>query len=426
MAVSPTASERKAQKMAPSPHRTTDDSLLSVPAGLAKLLRDQLLAVASEVEDEVRRQVPEYTQVDKALAGKLRTGVIEALTLFVDHIDDPAGPGDTVICTYYELGWSTALAGRSLETFQSALRVGGMHAWRLMGRTAEEQGLDSALVSALGQLALQTIHEVAEAAAAGHADAQLRDSDELARRERQLLELLLREDAAEATAIQALANAARWAVPEQVAVVVFGPGTDGSHKEPFGRPMGTVADFDAHPPRLLVSDQVGAAGVSDTALPLALLGRPVVIGPTVPLAKAAHSLRWATRALHLMERGVLPQQGLLRCADHLPALLLYSDESLLAQIAVRALTPLEAVPEAQRSRLRETLLAWLLGGCNVPATAARMHLHPQTIRYRLRQLEKLFGDKLHDTDTRLELVLALQSGFNVVCPGSDGVGLLDN
>lgn len=36
----------------------------------------------------------------------------------------------------------------------------------------------------------------------------------------------------------------------------------------------------------------------------------------MPLAEAAQSLRWATRALRLMERSILPRQGLLRRADH--------------------------------------------------------------------------------------------------------------
>lgn len=51
----------------------------------------------------------------------------------------------------------------------------------------------------------------------------------------------------------------------------------------------------------------------------------------------------------------------------------------------------------------------MLSGSNVPDVAARLHVHPQTVRYRLRQLEKLFGDALHDSDARLELILALRS-----------------
>ncbi|MFK0107032.1 helix-turn-helix domain-containing protein [Streptomyces sp. NPDC091217] len=380
-----------------------------VPPELVGRLRDQLAAVADEVEEEVRRQVPEYTQPEGALEGRLRTGVVEALTFFVDHI---AGPGDqraAIAETYYELGWKTAAAGRSLEAFQSALRVGGLHAWHLMGRIAEDLGLDSALVSALGELAFRTLHEAAEAATAGYGEARLRDSGELEPRRRRLLGLLLGEQPAPPHAVQELAHGARWAVPEQVAVVVFATGPIDA-EDPPPTPVGALTDLDAHPPRLLLPDPDGCGRFDDRALALALDGRPAVLGPTVPLAQAAQSLRWARRALDLVERGVLLGQGLLRCADHLPALLLRGDEPLLAHLASRALAPLEAVPEAHRERLRETLLAWLLGGSNVPDTAARLHVHPQTVRYRLRQLEQLFGDALHTPDTRLALMLALQAG----------------
>ncbi|MDV9177745.1 helix-turn-helix domain-containing protein, partial [Streptomyces sp. W16] len=142
---------------------------------------------------------------------------------------------------------------------------------------------------------------------------------------------------------------------------------------------------------------------------LGLGGRPAAIGPTVPVSEAARSLHWATRALGLMGRGVLPRQGVVLCADHLSTLLLHSDEPLLAQLEARVLAPLDAASEGQRARLAETLLAWLLSGSNVPDVAARLHIHPQTVRYRLRQLEKLFGECLHDPGTRLDLILALRS-----------------
>ena len=40
--------------------------------------------------------------------------------------------------------------------------------------------------------------------------------------------------------------------------------------------------------------------------------------------------------------------------------------------------------------------------------AQRIHVHPQTVRYRLRQIQELFGDQLRDPDRRFELQLALR------------------
>jgi DNA-binding PucR family transcriptional regulator len=40
--------------------------------------------------------------------------------------------------------------------------------------------------------------------------------------------------------------------------------------------------------------------------------------------------------------------------------------------------------------------------------AQRIHVHPQTVRYRLRQIQELFGEQLRDPDRRFELHLALR------------------
>ncbi len=395
----------------PTPHEVPDGpGATPVPPELAQLLRDRLEAVADEVEEEVRRQVPEYARpADVMYRKRLRDGVVQALTLFVDHIADPRDHGESIAATYYRLGRGEALEGRGLDALQSALRVGGMHAWRLLGRTAEELGLDSTVVAALGELAFRTVHEVAEAAAAGYAEAQLRSTDELERRRRRLLDLLLGEGPVAVEAVQDLAHSARWPVPRQVAVVALAAAPDRRKEERPLAAAGALVDMESRPPRMLVPDPDGSGRWAGRGFVLTLRGRPAAIGPTVPVTQAAQSLRWATRALGLMGRGVLPRQEVVRCADHLPTLLLYADEPLLGLLRAGALAPLDSVSAGQRARLAETLLAWLLSGSNVPDVAARLHVHPQTVRYRLRQLEKLFGDALHDPDTRLELILALRA-----------------
>ena len=40
--------------------------------------------------------------------------------------------------------------------------------------------------------------------------------------------------------------------------------------------------------------------------------------------------------------------------------------------------------------------------------AAALHVHPQTVRYRLAGLRELFGGALDDPDARLELAIALR------------------
>jgi len=96
--------------------------------------------------------------------------------------------------------------------------------------------------------------------------------------------------------------------------------------------------------------------------------------------------------------------------DHLATLLLAADSTLAADLAASRLAPLYTLGDGPRARLTETLRAWLDRPGQVQAVAAELDVHPQTVRYRLRQLRELFGARLEDPDARFELALALRVG----------------
>ena len=81
---------------------------------------------------------------------------------------------------------------------------------------------------------------------------------------------------------------------------------------------------------------------------------------------------------------------------------------MLDDLTARALAPLEGLTEAARARHAATLLAWLEHQSHVPAVAEVLHVHPQTVRYRLAQLRELFGPALESPGARFELLLALR------------------
>ena len=58
--------------------------------------------------------------------------------------------------------------------------------------------------------------------------------------------------------------------------------------------------------------------------------------------------------------------------------------------------------------MRETALAYVRHGGNAVEMAAALHLHPQTVRYRVARLRELLGDQLDDPDARFELQIALR------------------
>ncbi|MGB0973119.1 MAG: PucR family transcriptional regulator, partial [Mycobacterium sp.] len=59
--------------------------------------------------------------------------------------------------------------------------------------------------------------------------------------------------------------------------------------------------------------------------------------------------------------------------------------------------------------LAHTLRAYLDEFGDVAATARRLHVHPNTVRYRIRRIEKLLMISLGDADERLMLALGLRA-----------------
>ena len=58
--------------------------------------------------------------------------------------------------------------------------------------------------------------------------------------------------------------------------------------------------------------------------------------------------------------------------------------------------------------LADTLAAYLDGFGDIAAVAQRLHVHPNTVRYRVRRIEKLLSTSLDDPDDRLVLALGLR------------------
>ena len=75
--------------------------------------------------------------------------------------------------------------------------------------------------------------------------------------------------------------------------------------------------------------------------------------------------------------------------------------------ATHALAPLADLRPATAERLTETLREWLLHQGRREEVATALQVHPQTVRYRMTQLRDLFGDRLTEPRTALELVVAL-------------------
>ncbi|MCZ1006439.1 helix-turn-helix domain-containing protein [Streptomyces lydicus] len=161
-------------------------------------------------------------------------------------------------------------------------------------------------------------------------------------------------------------------------------------------------------PGLLIPAQLADGKSGRARLKGVLRHRAAVVGHAVPAHEAAASARAASRLLDLASPHDGPEAGVMFVDDHLSSLLLLQDESLSRTLIARHLSPLAGLTPERCERLEATLLAWL-GGMGAPEVAKALSIHPQTVRYRMRQLEKLFGAGLRDPRTRFEIEMALRS-----------------
>ena len=134
-----------------------------------------------------------------------------------------------------------------------------------------------------------------------------------------------------------------------------------------------------------------------------LAGRQAIVGPARPWVLAQASYQRVVRARSL----AIGAGGVLDTDEHLIELVLGADQDAADDLRRRALAPLASLRPNAAERLTETLRAWLLRQGQRDAIAADLFVHAQTVRYRMNQLRELYGERLNDPQTILELTVAL-------------------
>jgi sugar diacid utilization regulator len=362
----------------------------------------------------------------------VRLGVEVAFNRFVDLLADPDPDATESRRTYVDLGRGEFHSGRSLDALLAAYRVGARLAWRRFVEAGVAGGLSPDAIYALGEAIFAYIDELSAESAEGYAEEQTAAAGESERRRRRLVRLLTQEPPAGQEAIRTAAANAAWMLPRGgIAALVAATEQDGSPGEALldsiaarlARRLGEGAiGGEAFGAAMVIVPDPDAPG-RRRRLEAAAEEHLLALGPTVDWTQGAVSARRAiatqrlagagrlmTRAVSAAEEGRGRRGALVIADDHLAELLIAADPTLAADLAASRLAPLDELPEGPRARLRETLAAWLDRPGQVQAVAAALDVHPQTVRYRVRQLRDLFGERLEDPDARFELSLALRVG----------------
>jgi hypothetical protein len=376
----------------------------SIPKEFGEKFRPLAEPLARDMVREIRRAVPEYAQPLKAYEQAVVDAVRFAIMACIDcTVGTTVQSYDKWASFCRHLGRQEFAEGRNMDSLQTAARVGGRVAWRHLSAYGQMAGASAESICTSAEAVFAFVDEMSALAIEGYTQAQARSAGALERRRRRLLELLLADPPASTAAVHSLADSARWHVPEQVTVIALEHRDDAPPTPVLDDEV--LMDLEGDQPCLVAPGEDKYLRELESELG----GWRAAVGPTVPVAEAALSLRWANRAMALVQRGVIADRPVTWCRDHLSTLWLLADELLVEQLASRSLAPLASLTAKQRARLAETLLTWLRTRGSAPEIAAELKVHPQTIRYRMHQLQNLFGERLNNPDDRLEMEIALRA-----------------
>jgi len=379
---------------------------------VVRALREQLPEVATRTVAAVTAEVPGYTgalsgpmganieaAVQMALAGflKLAAGARDA---------DPSTPVGPTLDGAYDLGRGEARNGRTMDALLAAYRVGARVAWRELAAPAARAGVEATTMAQFAELVFAYIDELSAASVAGHTD-ELTTSGRVRERYRERLGQHLLAGARQDLLVAA-SERADWPLPATLTAVLVPPAQVRGVLASLGPDTLLVGEDlpsgEGPPLSLLLVPDVDGTGRQH--LIRVLTGRQAVVGPPRPWTRARLSYDRAAHAATMVTTPTSHGRP-VDSEDHLAELVITADPDALRDLRARVLAPLNDMRPATRERLEATLRSWLLHQGRRDAVAAELHVHPQTVRYRMGQLRDLYGDQLDDPATIFDLLLAL-------------------
>ncbi|MFC0624110.1 PucR family transcriptional regulator [Kribbella deserti] len=379
------------------------------------LLRSRLPKVAESTVRAVIVEVPGYANaLAGSMGGNIQGAVQLALGGFLNLASSPRNGGDPgtplapALEGAYMLGRGEARSGRSMDALLAAYRVGARVSWRELSSIAVEAGLSAETLAKFAELVFAYIDELSAASVAGHTD-ELATTGRVRQRYLQRLgrSLLLGEPADQ---LASQAGRADWEPPRTLTAVMLPNAQvravlallDPRTLRPEDEVPELEEEVGAEVAVLLVPDADGPARL---ALLRSLRGRQAWVGPSQPWTMVRTSYLRVLRARRL---GLVSESDAPVDTDRqLAALVVAADPAALEDLRRRVLAPFEALRPATAERLVQTLREWLLHLGRRDDVAAAMHVHPQTVRYRMGQIRELFGERLEDPQVVVELTIAL-------------------
>lgn len=405
----PSAVRSLAKPLAPTP----------IPAYLVAQMRPELPTLFAEIVREICASIPGYAALlDGPYGALIKDNVQRNLATFFARAANPelASPERDELCR--AAGRLEALNGHSMDRLHTAYRIGVQVTWRRVIKVARRNNIPMPVMTALVDTLFGYVEEMTALAREGHSEAKAQSAQQLDERRTLLVRRLVEATPITGAVLADFAERAVWQVPDTATPIALSSGAEVLRG---ALPEDVLADLGDPRPYLLVPGALD--GDREQLVLAALVSGRAAAGLTVPLAEVSHSLRWARQILVSAAPpvpgpapgpgpGEKPRPGWLeRVEDRVLELLLMTDPNLVRHIAARQLAPLGTMTAARRTRTLETLLAWLSSRGNVEQMAKALQVHPQTVRYRMRGIDKDLGPLLDDPEWRLTTEIVLREQF---------------
>jgi hypothetical protein len=363
-----------------------------VVGGLVAEIEAELDVLVERIGDGIRDEIPDFRRLPaETLARAIRGNVQRALTA----LRDLRPPSDAELEQAAAIGRERAEQGLTVDAVLHAYRITVTAVWSRFGDLARERGADVTSVLAFSETLWLWADAVMDIVGAAHRDVELEQArEEQQRRDAFLLALLTGTlDAAELRR-----DSATFGLdPDRLFTPFRSRALDGP---PAHRVIAALAGTGGLV-MTLDRDLAGIAAQPPASMPRVVTG----FGPPVRLEALPAAFGKASRALQTAV--AFGQEGAFSLADLSIRPAILADEALGDAFAARYLEPLQTLGRLG-DELEATLRAWFDEGRRADDTAKVLHVHPNTLRHRLRRFEEATGANLRDPRDLVELWWALE------------------
>ena len=367
----------------------TPSEAARVVGSLVAEIEAELEGLVDRIGDGIREEIPDFRRLPaETLARAIRGNVTRALTA----LRDLRPPSDAELEQAAAIGRERAEQGLTVDAVLHAYRITVTAVWSRFGDLARERGADVTSVLAFSETLWLWADAVMDIVGAAHREVELEQArEEQQRRDAFLLALLTGTlDAAELRRASATFGLDPDRLYTPFRARALEPGA-ASHR--LAGAGGLVMTLDR--------DLAGIAPAPPDAMPRLVVG----LGPRPGAKRCRRSFAMASRALQTAV--AFGQEGAFSLADLSIRPAILADEALGDAFAARYLEPLASLGRLG-AELEATLFAWFDEGRRIDDTARVLHVHPNTLRHRLRRFEQATGANLRDPRDLVELWWALE------------------